>query len=163
MSGIAFEPIIEESRWGFVEDDPDCTDFLARISRAIIAEHGKLPQSVQASVLFANDTRIQDLNRNFREIDKPTNVLSFESGESEPDPDSGKLYIGDIAISYETVQREADEAGISLSDHLAHMVVHGTLHLCGFDHLNDDEAEQMETLEIKILETLGISDPYAQE
>ncbi|MBL4646892.1 MAG: rRNA maturation RNase YbeY [Hyphomicrobiales bacterium] len=162
MVQLEFEGVIEDSRWGFAEGDGSFGAFLSKIAGSIVAGYPALSQPVQASVLLANDSRVQTLNRDYRNQDKPTNVLSFESGETEADPETGRLYLGDIAISFETVQREADEAGKTLLDHLSHMVVHGTLHLCGFDHLNDDEAEEMETLETAILETLGISNPYAE-
>jgi probable rRNA maturation factor len=110
------------------------------------------------TVLLCDDAEIRQLNRDFRNLDKPTNVLSFPSSAAsgeEPAP------LGDIAIAFETVRSEADKESKSLRDHTSHMVVHGMLHLLGYDHENDEDAERMERLEVRILEKLGIPDPYA--
>lgn len=108
-------------------------------------------------VLLADDATLRRLNHQFRRQDKPTNVLSFPSAMQE----NGAL--GDIAIAYETCQREAQEEGKTLGDHLTHLVIHGTLHLLGYDHETDEEAETMEMLERQILAKLGIADPYRGE
>ena len=142
----------------------DCVEnidiFCANIAQSIHTELS-FTTSIQATVLLTNDSRILELNSQFRNQNKPTNVLSFPSGEEAPDPENGKLYLGDIAISFETVSREATEGQKTLNHHLTHMIVHGILHLLGYDHETDEEAEEMEGLEIKILHALGISDPYA--
>ena len=104
------------------------------------------------TVVLADDAFIRRLNRDFRGHDKPTNVLSFPSGE--------KNYLGDIILSLGTVRREAKRQGKSARDHATHLLVHGTLHLLGFDHEQEREAARMERLEIKILEKLGIGNPY---
>lgn len=114
-----------------------------------VAEPG---EPAQLSVLLTNDTRMRELNAQFREKDKATNVLSFPSG------DAG--YIGDIALGVETVVREAAEQGVSVADHVTHLVIHGTLHLLGYDHVEDDEAQEMEQLEVSVLKDLDIEDPY---
>ena len=116
---------------------------------------GNSYKSAEVSITLTNDTEIHTLNRKYRGIDKPTNVLSFELG----DP----ILLGDIYISLDTVAAQAAAAGISVSEHTAHMVVHGTLHLVGYDHITDDQAAEMETLEIKIMERLGYKNPYAGE
>lgn len=107
----------------------------------------------EVSLILTNDAEIHRLNREYRGIDKPTNVLSFELG----DP----ILMGDIYISYDTVARQARDENITIADHTAHMVVHGVLHLMGYDHLTDAQANEMEDREIKILEKLGIANPYA--
>ena len=108
--------------------------------------------------MLTDDAEQQALNRDWRGIDKPTNVLSFP--QIEPfGPVFGLL--GDIVLARETVEREAREQGITLSDHFTHLVVHGFLHILGYDHLDDDEALVMERLETQILGTLGVADPYA--
>lgn len=112
------------------------------------------------SLLFADDAEIQDLNARFRNQDKPTNVLSF------PGIPMGQMpgmppHLGDIALSFETILREAESEGKSFENHLTHLVVHGVLHLAGYDHEEPEEAEEMEELERIILRTLAISDPYA--
>ena len=117
------------------------------------------------SVLFADDEQVHALNREWRGKDKPTNVLSFPMLEREDllalEADGPPEMLGDIALAYETCQREADEKGVSLGDHTAHLLVHGFLHLAGHDHVNSDEqAEAMEKLEIAALALLGIADPY---
>lgn len=113
----------------------------------------------ELSLVFTNDADIREINAKWRHIDKPTNVLSFPAFALQPGQEPGEI-LGDIVIARETVEREAAEEDKSFDDHLSHLVVHGLLHLMGYDHQNDDEAEQMETLERKILTSLGISDPY---
>lgn len=102
---------------------------------------------------MADDATLRDLNKRFRGFDKPTNVLSFPSGG-----DGG--FLGDIAIAFETCRREAEEQQIAFRDHAAHLIVHGLLHLAGFDHEGEDEAERMELLETRILATIAIADPH---
>lgn len=107
-----------------------------------------------AAFLFANDAALRDLNRRFRGLDRPTNVLSFPAGR-----DDG--FLGDVAIAYETCAREAEDLRLAFRDHAAHLIVHGLLHLAGFDHQEETEAERMESLETRILATIGVADPYA--
>ncbi len=109
----------------------------------------------EVSIVLTNDKEIHELNRSYRGIDRPTNVLSFELG----DP----VLMGDIYISIDTVRREAAAAKISVAEHTAHMVVHGMLHLQGYDHIKDDDAEIMESFEIKIMEKLGLKNPYMDD
>ena len=119
------------------------------------------------SVLFTSDEAVHTLNKDWRGKDKPTNVLSFPMLEREDlvhlDPADGlPEMLGDIALAYETCAREAADKGISLKDHAAHLVVHGLLHLAGYDHeTSEADAEKMEALEVKILALLGIADPYS--
>ena len=101
------------------------------------------------------------MNREYRDMDKPTNVLSFATLDSDdPVPDEGPYPLGDIILSYQTIDREANEQGKFFKDHFTHMIVHGTLHLVGYDHQTEDEATHMETLEIRILEKMNIQNPY---
>ena len=118
-----------------------------------------------ASLLFTADEEIHALNREWRSRDKPTNVLSFPMLERQDlvhlDPDGPPEMLGDIALAYGTCAREAAGKGISLEHHAAHLIVHGMLHLAGYDHVDSDEqAEAMEKLEIAALAKLGIADPY---
>lgn len=113
----------------------------------------------ELSLVFTDDANIRTINAKWRHIDKATNVLSFPAFSIQPGQRPGPI-LGDIVIARETVQREAQEENKSFDDHLSHLIVHGLLHLTGYDHQNDDEAEQMESLERKILASLGISDPY---
>lgn len=119
--------------------------------------------AVELSVLLTDDTAIASLNAEWRGKSGPTNVLSFPGEKPEiPVPESGPpLLLGDIAIALETVIAEADASRIPVSDHLRHLVVHGVLHLLGYDHEEDAEAVRMEHCEIEILAALGVSDPYA--
>ena len=129
------------------------------VLQATLQELGFNNIDSELSLVFTNDADIREINAKWRHIDKPTNVLSFPAFALQPGQEPGEI-LGDIVIARETVEREAAEEDKSFDDHLSHLVVHGLLHLMGYDHQNDDEAEQMETLERKILASLGISDPY---
>jgi probable rRNA maturation factor len=107
----------------------------------------------EVAILLTGDAEMQALNREWRGKDAPTNVLSFPSGEDEG-------HLGDVVLAFETVEREAKQQDIPIADHAAHLVVHGMLHLLGYDHEQEDDAVRMETLETEILATLGIADPY---
>jgi probable rRNA maturation factor len=114
----------------------------------------------ELSIVLTDDAEQRVLNRDWRGIDKSTNVLSFP--QIEPfGPVSGML--GDIILARETLEHEAGEMGISFADHFTHLVVHGFLHLLGYDHMDDDEALAMESLETQILASLGVADPYADD
>jgi probable rRNA maturation factor len=117
----------------------------------------------ELAVMLTDDAGIRTLNSNWRGIDKPTNVLSFPAlPPSGPrGPDEAPRMLGDIAIAYETTRREADDEQKPFDHHLSHLAVHGFLHLIGYDHETDDDAEAMEALEREILSQLGIADPYA--
>lgn len=118
----------------------------------------KMPAEV--SLVFTNDAEIKEINAEWRGKDKPTNVLSFPAFPLEPGGMPGPM-LGDIVVARETVEREAVDLDKSFSDHLTHLLVHGFLHLFGYDHMEKDEAEEMEALETRILAVLGLSDPYA--
>jgi len=117
----------------------------------------------ELAIMLTDDAGIRTLNNNWRSIDKPTNVLSFPALQPTGDsaPDDAPRMLGDIAIAYETTRREADEEQKPFDHHLSHLAVHGFLHLIGYDHEKDDDAEDMESLEREILSQLGIPDPYA--
>ena len=117
---------------------------------------------VEISVQMLNSSDMRSLNHQFRDADKPTNVLSFESGmPALHDKDTGSLLVlGDVVFCPEVIATEAREQGKGCEQHWAHMIVHGTLHLCGYDHQADEEAKVMESLEIQILSRLGVPDPY---
>ena len=116
----------------------------------------------ELTVMLTDDAGVRTLNSNWRGIDKPTNVLSFPALQptGAGGPDDAPRMLGDIAIAYETTRREADDEQKPFDHHLSHLAVHGFLHLIGYDHEKDDEAEAMETLETEILAQLGIPDPY---
>lgn len=111
------------------------------------------------SLRLTDDAEVRRLNARWRGIDKPTNVLSFPAAPKERSSDATML--GDIALAYETLAREAQESGASLADHYRHLVAHGFLHLIGYDHQMDEEAERMEELETRVLARLGVANPYA--
>jgi probable rRNA maturation factor len=114
-------------------------------------------EELELSLLFTDDAAIRELNRRWRGKDKPTNVLSFPQAS----PEGGEQLLGDIVLGYDTVASEAALAGKPLQEHMAHLIVHGFLHLIGYDHEAEDEAEAMEELERVALASIGIPDPYA--
>lgn len=114
----------------------------------------------EVAVLFTDDAAIARINAEWRGKDKPTNVLSFPAPPGMPVPEGEPRFLGDIVLAHGVIAREAAEQGKSLHDHTAHLIVHGTLHLLGYDHESEAEAEDMERLEADILKGLGISDPY---
>jgi probable rRNA maturation factor len=139
---------IEDPRWAAVLD----AEVLVRAA-AEAATAGERGDGVV--ILLTDDATVQDLNARFRAKDMPTNVLSF------PAPQNPERHLGDVALAYETCAREAAEQQKPLAHHLQHLVAHGVLHLVGYDHETDAEAEAMEALEREILGGLGVPDPYA--
>ncbi len=130
------------------------------IREALKQSEAEIAGVTEVSVVLTDDAEQRELNRQWRGIDKSTNVLSFPQLEPFA-PISGLL--GDITVARETVAREAEEQGVSFEAHFTHLVVHGFLHLLGYDHVEDEDAEEMEGLETDILATLGIADPYADD
>jgi probable rRNA maturation factor len=161
---------IEDETW--LDDLPAAEDLCRRSVEAALRGAGMdYSGPLEVSVLLTDDGAIQDLNARYRGKDRPTNVLSFPSGDPRlsPDmevarvgaPDAGMpLLLGDVAVAHGTTAREASAAGKPVADHLSHLIVHGVLHLLGYDHEDDSDAEAMERLEVSILSGLGISDPY---
>lgn len=130
------------------------------VNQAVVAASGDSQRPREVSIRIVSADEIHTLNRDYRQRDKPTNVLSFPAGEISGLPDDESLMLGDIVVCADVVAAEAKEQGKDIDDHWAHMLVHGTLHLLGHDHMNDVEAEQMESLEIHILSGFGVSNPY---
>lgn len=126
-----------------------------RLRGLAAAAAGKRPGEI--GIRLSGDAEIRSLNRQYRGLDKPTNVLSFPSGVTV-----AGAPLGDVILALETARREAQELGISLADHAAHLVVHGVLHLVGHDHETDAEADAMECEERRILKAAGIADPYVR-
>ena len=115
-------------------------------------------EAAEISLVLADDDFVHILNRDYRGKDKPTNVLSFENADKPP---QGQPWLaGDIIIAYQTVLKEAKDQDKTFCAHLAHLLIHGTLHLQGYDHLNARQAKKMESLETKIMKNLGYQDPY---
>lgn len=119
--------------------------------------------AAEASLVLADDALVQRLNRDYRNQDAPTNVLSFAALDEGGQPvTGGPIPLGDMVLAYETAAAEAAAEGKRLGDHLSHLVVHAMLHLLGYDHGTDVQAKRMERLETHILDGLGIADPYAE-
>lgn len=160
---MSVDCVIEDPRWG------DIAALAELATEAALDRLGLEPSVFEISLLACDDSRIAALNADFRGKPAPTNVLSWPSDERgaavdgemplmpQPGPDNE---LGDIAMAYDTCAREAAEAGKTMRDHTIHLLVHGTLHLLGFDHERDQDATLMEGLETEILGKLGIADPY---
>jgi probable rRNA maturation factor len=154
---------ISEPEWKASHLD---VETIARTAMTYTLEMAVLPKmlrdrALEVSIVLANDDLIQVLNRTYRNMDKPTNVLSFAAIDADSPVPKGEPYpLGDIILSYQTLDREAKEQDKFFKDHFTHMIVHGTLHLLGYDHQDDDEATNMETLEIRILQKMNIQNPY---
>lgn len=135
---------------------------LARRVATALARNIKLPgRRNAATVLLSSDAHVRLLNRQWRGQDKPTNVLSFPAGSPPGRGGLGPVNLGDLILAEETLADEAAELRITPQDHFQHLVLHGLLHLLGYDHETDAEAEAMEALETRILATIGVADPYA--
>ena len=153
---IDVELVIEDERWSDLIDPESLVSAICE--KLSIRCRVEIANSFEASILFCSDERMRELNRSWMKKDYPTNVLSFPSAQH---PHSS--YLGDIAIAFETIVAEAKAEGKAPLNHTAHMVVHGFLHLLGYDHQTDDEATRMEGLETLLLQDLGIPDPWARE
>ncbi len=151
--------------------DTDWTALAARAARAAVERtpHGELattPAAVELSVRLTSDDEVQALNRQYRGKDKPTNVLSFPMIQPDlldtvtQNSDDGEVLLGDIVLAHGVCIAEAAERGVSLDEHVTHLLVHGVLHLLGYDHGDDEEAEAMEAIERDALAALGLADPY---
>ena len=148
---------IQSRRW---RELPELRARIDAASRAALAVARRQPmRAAELSILLTDDKRIRIVNRDWRGFDKATNVLSFPAAPVERLAQSPVL--GDLVLAFETMEREAQEEGKSLGDHLSHLVIHGLLHLLGEDHETAPDAERMEALEIAALAGLGIADPYA--
>src|SRR6185503_225079 len=151
-----------------VEEDGDWSGFgsleeAIREAAAALARHRRFQptRGSEASVVLGSDALVRRLNRTYRGKDAPTNVLSFPSQKLPGAASDDGAYLGDVVLAAETVRQEAIELGIEPGHHLQHLVVHGLLHLLGYDHQADAAAEEMERLEAEILATIGVADPYA--
>jgi probable rRNA maturation factor len=148
---------IAVEKWSAVVEDPEAVCRRAALETLAHCDLGRGASEI--SILLCDDTTISRLNREYRGQAKPTNVLSFPIGQAAAGAEVSLL--GDVAIALETVAAEAQAADLAIAGHLTHMVVHGVLHLLGYDHQLDEEAAGMEALEVKILDRLGVADPYA--
>lgn len=162
---MTIDCMIEDRRWTEI----DLEALAQTATDAVLLRLGLDTDVFEISLLACNDSRIATLNADFRGKPQPTNVLSWPSQERAAAVDGAvpqlpktgpDTELGDIAIAYDTCAREAAEAGKPLPDHTLHLLVHGTLHLLGFDHERDRDATLMESLETEILGKLGVADPY---
>ncbi len=163
MQRLDIQASVEEGAWPDEATLETMATAVLEKAAAFLAEKEKQPFAVhplEVSLVFTDDLAIREINREWREQDKPTNVLSFPAFPLEPGGKPGPM-LGDIVLARETIEREAVDLGKSTDEHLTHLLVHGFLHLFGYDHMDAEEAEEMEGLETRILAELGISDPYA--
>ena len=138
---------------------PDATRLCGEAARAALVGAGDMLESAELSIVLADDALMHALNRQWRGQDKPTNVLSFPVAAATLPPGAPRL-LGDVVLAFETVAAEATAQGKALAHHLRHLVVHGVLHLLGYDHEAAGEAARMEALEVAVLAGLGVPDPY---
>lgn len=154
---ITCDVLVDDSRWRERLLDADAT-VNAAVAKAIDVTKPKLHPDVEVSFVFSDDAHIKKLNVNWRGKDSPTNVLSFPSFAGKEL--SRVPLLGDVVLAYETIEREAAEELKEFAHHSTHMIVHGFLHLLGFDHETDNEADIMERHESRILKELGLPDPW---
>lgn len=154
--------LIEDERWAALD-----MDALAERAANAALEVAGIKSDYEICVMACDDARIAELNGAFREKPRATNVLSWPAFELSPEIEGGQPVppppaesLGDIAIAYETCAREAAEKGVTMQAHVLHLIVHGCLHLLGYDHETDKDATLMEGLEIKALASMGVEDPY---
>ena len=141
----------------------DLETFLAETLKTAAAHAGfEDGLSTEVSVTLTSDEDVREINREWRDKDRPTNVLSFPMMDLEPGERPGPL-LGDLVLAFETCAREASSEGKSFADHFRHLLVHGFLHCLGHDHVEDEDAEAMEALEVRILSAFSIADPYRED
>lgn len=161
-ASVAIEVIAESAEW--LTAVPGAERVCERAAAAAFGAVRPKTKGAEASVILSDDARVRRLNNAYRGRDEPTDVLSFpiagEGGTVLSSTPSQPVLLGDIVIAFETTASGAAAWDKPLSDHLSHLVVHGMLHLCGYDHLAEAEAREMERLETRILAGLGVSDPY---
>ncbi len=163
MSQLDIQISVEDEAWPADEKLQALAEqvFSAAAAYLQTAEGQPFPQQpIDLSIVFKNHDSIREINAEWRGKDMPTNVLSFPAFPVQPGGMPGPM-LGDIVVARETVEREAAVLEKDVEVHLTHLLVHGFLHLFGYDHIKTDEAERMEALETRILATLGLSDPYA--
>lgn len=170
--GLNIEIQLADGAWNAIGVDPEqlarksVTETLAAAAR--LDHLPKLPARIEVGLRFTDDREMRRLNATYRDIDSSTNVLAFPISASFEDlaaevrraAPGGILGLGDVVLARQTICREAEAAGKPFCDHLCHLIVHGVLHLLGFDHDKEEKTKKMEALEIEILESLGIANPY---
>jgi len=150
MTAVTADIVVESELW---QAEPHAE---ATVSAAIAAAAAHSTRSGEVSILLADDSAVREINRQWRGLDKPTNVLSFPAADTP----ATRGHIGDIVIAYETLQRECETEGRLFLHHLAHLTVHGFLHLMGYDHETDAQADEMERLESRVMIAMNMPDPW---
>jgi probable rRNA maturation factor len=162
VADISAEPVWgDEQVWQVLSEKA----ISAALSVAPFAQLNGTGPVVSVSIRFADNDEVQALNRDYRDKDKPTNVLSFPMLDkillgSIANTDDGEILLGDMILAYETCTVEAEEKAIPLPQHVTHLIIHGTLHLLGYDHIDETEGDAMEALEVKALASMGLPNPY---
>lgn len=151
------ETMVEDQRWSEI----GIKDIAARSCIAVLDLAAAPGGRFEIGVLACGDSRMAELNLTYRDVQGPTNVIAWPTGRGDAAA-PGDQCLGNLAISWETCAREALESGIPIADHASHLLVHGCLHLLGFGHKSDRDAAEMEEMEIRILASLGIRNPYTQ-
>ncbi len=146
--------VIEDESWKVIRGLKSLTE------KAVDAALTTSTRNKEVTILFADDAALKTLNNDWRGKNKPTNVLSFPAQKNLKIPRGETKPLGDIALAFETVAKEAEASGKTIRDHTTHLIIHGVLHLLGYDHIDDADATKMEAKEIRILKKLGIADPY---
>ena len=146
--------ILEEKKWETLD-----VAGLVNLATDLVFQNLALDKACEISFLFTNNAKIQELNKQYRGKDKPTNVLSFAFNDSGEEC----FMLGDVCLAYDFIKNEALEQNKKFQDHLLHLIIHGILHLVGFDHIDDNQAEEMEELETELLSKINITNPYKGE
>lgn len=154
---LELDVTVEAAEWG----DEDALVAPCRSAVAAVLAAARVAEPVSIAILLTDDDAIREINQEWRDQDKPTNVLSFPTPPIPGHP--GPRPLGDVVLARETIAREAAAEGKSFADHLAHLLVHGTLHCLGYDHDTDEAAARMEAMEVAALASIGICDPYRDE
>ena len=172
MTKIELNITTNEPGWDdYLPDNQELSRRVAETACEYVNKHNalnflQLGKPLVINLCLSDDNEVHTLNRDFRNMDKPTNVLSFANIDSlnfeEECKFNDEIELGDIIIALETMRREAAEKSIALHDHYCHLLTHGILHLLGFDHMEDEEAEYMESFEVEILKLLHINNPYQE-
>ena len=173
MTKIEVNTDISDARWqSGISDVISVIEKVKNATFDYVSKHKNVPilqnrKPLVISLCLSDDKTVHALNRDFRGMDKPTNVLTFANIDDddfdENDNRFAEIELGSIILAYETMSREADVEKISLEAHFCHLLTHGFLHIIGYDHIKEDEAELMEGLEVAILQTLQIANPYAED
>jgi probable rRNA maturation factor len=158
-SALKIDVVVDSKRW----KEPAKVKAAVRRAVAQAAAATRSTTGAELAIVLTDDSTIRALNRDWRGIDKATNVLSFPAKDADPRQDGLRPHLGDIVLAFETIEREAKSEHKPLSHHMAHLAVHGFLHLVGYDHERDKDAHKMEQAERDILRQLKIPDPYREQ